>query len=64
LTIGGKGNNFSGKDYPQKGCYTYTSGKYKDRVYFGAGGSAEEMSAPITGDTEKIRPVGYDCVGV
>jgi hypothetical protein len=43
LTLGGNGFAFSG-DFSTKGCYTYTSGGYKDRAYWG--GSGATSSAP------------------
>jgi len=60
MTIGGNGYDFAG-DYSQKGCYTYKSGDYKNRVYYGLGGSYSEYWGELSGD--KMRPPGYDCSG-
>jgi len=42
LQLGGAGYDFAGP-YGTKGCYTYGSGKYKGMVYFGTGGTEDEM---------------------
>lgn len=61
LKIGGGGHNFASNSHTQKGCYTYTFGTYKDRVYYGSGAEEADKSAPITSKDGKIRPAGYDC---
>ena len=54
------GFSFGGKGvYTTKGCYTYSSGTYIDKVYYGTGGTMDEMKA-IPGGA-KYRPQGYDC---
>ena len=59
LMIGGKGKEFAG-EYTPKGCYAYASGKNKDHVYYGIGGTLSQMkSLPVK--KIKYRPVGYDC---
>merc|ERR1719428_1077925 len=60
LKLGGHGYSFSGK-YSIKGCYAYTSGKYKKIVFYGTGGTEAQMKAsPGRG---KMRPAGYDQCG-
>ena len=58
LIIGGAGYEFAG-DYTPKGCYTYSSGTYKGRAYYGTGGTLDQMKTLPGGN--KYRPVGYDC---
>ena len=57
MTVG-EGYEFTGK-YTPKGCYAYSSGKYNGRVFYGSGGTLDQMkSLPGQGI---YRPVGYDC---
>ena len=44
LQLGGAGYDFAGS-YGTKGCYSYDSGKYLGRAYFGTGGTVKEMEA-------------------
>jgi len=60
LIKGGKGSAFAG-NYPTKGCYAYTSGKYEGRGYYGTGGSESQMKATPS-IAHQYRPDGYeDC---
>ena len=57
------GNNlyaFAG-DYETKGCYAYKGGYLGKSVFYGRGGTIEEMKRDLTGDI--YRPPGYDCTG-
>jgi len=56
--LGGKGYEFAG-DYNTKGCYGYEDGHYAKRMYYGEGGTEDEMKE--IPDKPKIRPDGYDC---
>ena len=56
--MGGAGYNFEGT-YTWKGCYAYSSGHLKGRIYYGTGGTTEEMQATI--ESPRYRPIGYDC---
>jgi len=58
LSAGGAGFSFSG-NYGTKGCYTYSSGTYANKVYFGTGGTAAQSKASVGGSL--IRPAGFDC---
>ena len=50
----------SAGDYWTKGCYAYRSGKYKNKVYYGLGGSEnDKKSKTLPGDV-KYRPTGFD----
>jgi hypothetical protein len=42
-----------------KGCYAYKDGKYAKKVYYGRGGTKEQMMA--SPEAPKYRPNGYDC---
>ena len=57
LTLGGNGHPFVGK-YSTKGCYAYNCGKYNGRMYYGTGGTMEQMKE--SPDAPKYRPKGYD----
>jgi ABC-type branched-subunit amino acid transport system substrate-binding protein len=46
LSKGGGGWAFAGK-YTQKGCYTYTAGKFAGMAFYGTGGTDAEQSAEI-----------------
>ena len=52
LDIGGGGYEFAG-EYGTKGCYTYNSGKYEGQTFFGTGGDADAVAAPV--DEPKVR---------
>ncbi len=58
MTLGGTGFDFKG-DFVTKGCYAYESGKYAGRIYYGTGGTKEEMSKLLI--APQYRPKGYDC---
>ena len=60
-TLAGKrGLKFETSTYATKGCYTYETGEYSKTIYYGTGGSEDDMKAKPTKDGQ-IRPVGYDC---
>ena len=57
------GKKFQEGDYVTKGCYGYKSGKYADTLWYGTGGTEEEMKIDLLTD-ETFRPQGYyDCKG-
>jgi hypothetical protein len=58
LQLGGQGYDFTGS-YGVKGCYTYSSGKYKGYAYYGTGGSTAAMQ--LSPAAPKVRVPGYDC---
>lgn len=60
LKIGGAGHEFAG-DYKTKGCYTYDEGPEVGHVYYGTGGSEDEMKAEP--EEPKFRVKGYDHCG-
>eukprot|EP01043_Picozoa_sp_COSAG02_P014022 COSAG02_NODE_571_length_20173_cov_14.694032_1_plen_3006_part_10 len=47
LKLGGAGFDFAG-EFSSKGLYSYKSGKFAGRAFFGRGGSPDEATAPIT----------------
>ena len=49
----------SSSKYHTKGCYSYASGEYSYRIYYGTGGSTEQVRANLT--LPKYRPPGFDC---
>jgi hypothetical protein len=57
LQLGGADYKFTG-GYSTKGCYAYSTGKYKGMSFFGTGGSLEQMKASVR--SPKYRPTGYD----
>ena len=58
LEIGGLDSNFEGT-YTWKGCYAYSGGQYNGRIYYGTGGTTEEMQETL--ESPRYRPTGYDC---
>ena len=58
LVLGGKGYDFSG-DFTIKGCYAYNDGQYARRVYYGTGGTEQEVKTSLAAPI--YRPYGYDC---
>ena len=50
--------------YHTKGCYAYTnqSKDHAGEIYFGTGGTEEDMKA-YTSKVHQFRPEGYDCKG-
>ena len=46
-------------DHAVKGCYAYSDGGHKGQVYYGTGGTIDQMKT-LPG-VNKYRPVGYDC---
>ena len=63
LLLGGGGYNFVGNFKQTKGCYAYTDGDYIGRVYYGTGGTEEQMKASPDASEHRYRPHGYDCAG-
>ena len=61
LQLGGIGYAFSG-DYDAKGCYTYDSGEYHGMIFYGTGGSEDEMK--LIPPRPKYRPQIFDCLGI
>jgi len=59
---GGHDHDFQG-NYNPKGCYAYKSGTYKGHVYFGTGGTEQQMKEDIN-ESDKFRPQGDDCYKV
>ena len=58
MELGGNGYDFAG-DYGTKGCYAYNDGKYSNKVYYGNGGTEEQMTTSL--EDPKYRPDGHDC---
>ena len=46
--------------YVQKGCYTYNDGRYAGKIWYGSGGSDDEISGSMD-YTYLDRPPGFDC---
>ena len=46
--------------YVAKGCYAYNNGQYPGGIYYGTGGSEDQIRGP-TGYDYLFRPPGYDC---
>ena len=63
LLLGGGGSSFSG-DYSTKGCYAYDNGKekYQGMVFYGTGGSKDEMKLALS--RPKYRPQTFYCLGI
>ena len=61
LSLGGEGYSFAG-DFSVKGCYAYSSGKYAGKVYYGTGGTTEQMKKSVSGQAHRLA--GYDCEGI
>ena len=59
LTLGGGGYPFK-SHFKIKGCYAYSSGKYAGLVFYGTGGTPDQMKTVLSG--EKYRPTGYNCI--
>ena len=59
LIRGGKCSRFEG-DYGTKGCYAYSSGKYKGCIYYSNSWKTLSQMKSMPG-AGKYRPVGYDC---
>ena len=56
--MGGAGSSFEGP-YTWKGCYGYSGGHFNGRLYYGTGGTIEEMQETLA--SPRYRPIGYDC---
>ena len=59
LSRGGKCGQFEG-DYGTKGCYAYSSGKYKGCIYYSNSWKTLSQMKSLPG-ARKYRPVRYDC---
>lgn len=46
--------------YVPKGCYAYNNGKYPGIIYYGTGGSEDQIRGAL-GYDYLFRPPGYDC---
>ena len=42
----------------------YPNGVFKGLVFYGLGGSEEDMQDQVTSMQGRIRPQGYDCNGI
>ena len=65
---GGNGKEFA-NNYATKGCHFYPTGaKYgdlTDHVYYGTGGTEEQMAAPVpSGQKRPTGYGGYGCEGI
>ena len=58
-SAGGCGYPFE-SDFSIKGCYTYRGGIYGKCVFYGTGGTEDEMKRHLF-STAIFRPSGYDC---
>ena len=60
LQIGGQGYGFEVTDFfGTRGCYAYSSGYYSGTIYYGMGGTTQQMQGSLR--SPKYRPPGYDC---
>ena len=59
LQIGGAGFSFAGTTGYAKGCYAYERGTLNGILYYGRGGTTEQMQKSLL--SPRYRPVGYDC---
>lgn len=59
LKMGGGSYNFAG-DYSTKGCYTKKGGSNDGMVFYGVGGTEQQMKKSLS--APKYRPDGYDCL--
>ena len=57
--LGGDGYKFASSRYNTKGCYGYESGDYAKHIFFGMGGTKDQMKKALA--TPKFGPLGYDC---
>ena len=57
LKLGGRDHQFSGS-YSTKGCYAFESGDFENMVFYGTGGSHDEMEEPLT--SPMFRPIAFD----
>ena len=62
LKKGGNGHKFEDA-YGNKGCYAYVRGQsnFSDMVFYGTGGTEDDMSKTLTANDLIYRPPGYDC---
>ena len=58
LLPGRKAHPFAG-DWWIKGCYASSGGPYTGYVYYGTGGTIDQMKTVLVGNF--YRPMGYDC---
>ena len=56
FTFGGAGEFYT------KGCYGYSSGPWKDLVYYGTEGTGHQLNSSLSG--RKFRPVGHNCPSI
>ena len=56
--MGGNGYAFAG-DYSTKGCYAYKGGSYDGMIFYGVGGTEQQMKTPLSGS--KYRPECAEC---
>ena len=54
------GKDFSPGKWATKGCYHYETGKFKEKMYFGTGGTLESLTSDPT-KSGQFRPEGIDC---
>ena len=59
LELGGAGYDFAG-DFGTKGCYTYSSGTYEGKAYFGTGGERDDMEDPVADPKDRVLCVASE----
>ena len=57
--MGGNGYSFT-DDYDTKGCFAHKDGVYGGSIFYGNGGTIEQMKEPL--NDPLYRPKGYDCI--
>ena len=58
LQLGGEGYDFA-SEFSDKGCYSYKEGSYAGIVFYGTGGTEEQMKSSLV--APQYRPNGHDC---
>ena len=60
LTLGTSRFRLEG-NYSEVGCFAYSTGYFTGSVFYGTGGTIEQMENDLI--APKFRPQGYDCDG-
>ena len=59
MDLGGRGLNFARDFKVTFGCFSFSRGGLKGIVFYGTGGTIEQMKEDVS--PGKFRPNGYDC---
>ena len=60
LSVEGSGDHpFSSDTFTYKGCYAYSGGSFKDKAFYGKGGSLADLRKALP--SLRYRPKNYDC---